>query len=102
MDKFANTTSDLDSQHYQFVSKQVVSKLTGLSGETLKRYRLQGKLQKDIHWVVLNSRVVRYNITLVLDWVQNHVSNPNAHLRAIDNYLADLPSNQRKKRQSRS
>jgi hypothetical protein len=102
MDKFANTTSNLDSQHYPFVSKQVVSKLTGLSGDTLKRYRLQGKLQKDIHWVVLNSRVVRYNITLVLDWVQNHVSNPNAHLRAIDNYLAYLPSNQRKRRQSRS
>ncbi|MBD2458485.1 hypothetical protein H6G80_31020 [Nostoc sp. FACHB-87] len=97
-----NITSNLDSQHYQFVTKQVVSKLTGLSSDTLKRYRLQGKLQKDIHWVVLNSRVVRYNVTLVLDWLQNHVSNPNAHLRAIDNYLAYLASNQRKRRQTRS
>ncbi|ACC83241.1 hypothetical protein [Nostoc punctiforme] len=102
MDKFTNTTSNFDSQHYPFVNKQVASKLTGLSGDTLKRYRLQGKLQKDIHWVVLNSRVVRYNITLVLDWVQNHISNPNAHLRAIDNYLAYLPSNQRKRRKTRS
>lgn len=102
METCTGTPSNLDSQQYPFVTKQVVSKLTGLSGDTLKKYRLQGKLQKDIHWVVLNSRVVRYNITLVLDWVQNHVSNPNAHQRAIDNYLAYLPSNQRKRRQTRS
>ncbi|BAY91428.1 hypothetical protein FDUTEX481_01705 [Tolypothrix sp. PCC 7601] len=89
-------------QDYQFVTKQVMSEVTGLSSNTLKKYRLQGKLQRDIHWITLNSRVVRYNITLVLDWVQNHISNPKAHLRAIENYLADLPSNQPKRRRNSS
>ncbi|BAZ01114.1 hypothetical protein NIES37_51120 [Tolypothrix tenuis PCC 7101] len=89
-------------QDYQFVTKQVMSEVTGLSSNTLKKYRLQGKLQRDIHWITLNSRVVRYNIILVLDWVQNHISNPEAHLRAIENYLADLPSNQPKRRRNRS
>ncbi|WP_413174491.1 hypothetical protein [Anabaena azotica] len=95
-------TSNSNSQHYQFVTKQVASQLTGLSGDTLKRYRLQKKLQKDIHWITLNSRVVRYNITLVLDWVQNHISDPKAHLRAIDNYLASLPSSQPKRKRNRA
>jgi hypothetical protein len=97
-----NSAQNLQVQHYQFVSKQVVTELTGLSGYTLKRYRLQGKLQQDIHWVAVNSRVIRYNIKLVLDWLQNHISNPQAHLRAIENYLASLPSSQKKVRRSSS
>lgn len=97
-----NLPVSFNSQNYQFVSKQVVTELTGLSGDTLKRYRLQGKLQKDIHWVTLNSRVVRYNLSLVLDWLQNHVSNPQAHTRAIENYLASLPSSQKKTRRNHS
>jgi hypothetical protein len=101
MDISKANLSNSNSQYYQFVTKQVASQLTGLSGDTLKRYRLQGKLQKDIHWITLNSRVVRYNLTLVLDWVQNHISNPQAHLRAIDNYLASLPSSQPKRKRNR-
>ncbi|BAZ00004.1 hypothetical protein NIES37_39860 [Tolypothrix tenuis PCC 7101] len=97
-----NLPTNIKSQHYQFVSKHVATELTGLSECTLKRYRLQGKLQQDIHWVTINSRVVRYNITLVLDWLQNHASNPQAHLRAIENYLASLPSNQKKTRRKTS
>jgi hypothetical protein len=82
--------------HYQFVNKQTAAQLTGLSSETLKRYRRQGKLQKDIHWIAVNSKVIRYNISLVLDWLQNHQSNPQAHLSAIANYLSSLPSSQKK------
>ena len=76
--------------------------MTGLSAETLKKYRLSGLLQKDIHWVVINSRVIRYNIALVLDWIQNKNSNPQGHIRAIENYLASLPSGQEKPRIKRS
>ncbi len=90
------------SHNYQFVNKKVAHQLTGLSGETLKRYRLEGKLQRDIHWVAINSRVVRYNISLLLDWIQNQASNPQAHLRAVENYLASLPSSQKKVRSNRS
>ena len=47
-----------------FVGKQQASKTLDLSGETLKRYRLEGKWIEGIHWVRLNSRCVRYNLEL--------------------------------------
>lgn len=89
-------------QDYQFIDKKVAAKLTGLSSDTLKRYRQKGKLQKDIHWVSVNSRVVRYNKTLLIDWIQNHQSNHQAHSKAVENYLSSLPSSQKKTRQKRS
>ena len=94
--------SNSSIQDYQFIDKNVAAKLTGLSGDTLKRYRQKGKLQKDIHWVSVNSRVVRYNKTLLSDWIQNHQSNPKAHSKAIENYLASLPSSQKKTQGKRS
>ncbi|MGB3655679.1 MAG: hypothetical protein WBA41_31330 [Rivularia sp. (in: cyanobacteria)] len=94
--------SNSSIQDYQFIDKNVAAKLTGLSGDTLKRYRQKGKLQKDIHWVSVNSRVVRYNKTLLIDWIQNHQSNPKAHSKAIENYLASLPSSQKKTKEKRS
>lgn len=100
MTNSSDNTIQLD--HYQFVSKQVAAQMTGLSSETLKRYRLEGSLQKDIHWIAINSRVVRYNISLVLDWMQNKDSNPQGHLKAIENYLASLPSSQKKQKGNRS
>jgi hypothetical protein len=93
-----NSPKNMTLQHYQLVNKQVAAEMTGLSSETLKKYRLEGILQKDIHWVVINSRVIRYNISLVLDWMQNKDSNPQGHLRAIENYLASLPSAQKKRK----
>jgi hypothetical protein len=94
--------SNSSIQDYQFIDKNLAAKLTGLSGDTLKRYRQKGKLQKDIHWVSVNSRVVRYNKTLLIDWIQNHQSNPKAHSKAIENYLASLPSSQKKTKAKRS
>lgn len=96
------TSSDVKSQHYAFVNKQTASELTGLSAETLKKYRHAGKLEKGIHWVEINCRVVRYNISLLLDWVQNHDENPKGHIKAIENYLASLPSSQKQTRGNRS
>lgn len=55
------------NQAYRLVDKHEVVKLTGYSDSTLKRYRITGKLQENIHWVSINSRSVRYNIVLVLD-----------------------------------
>jgi len=97
-----NAQKKMTLQHYQLVNKQVAAEMTGLSSETLKKYRLEGILQKDIHWVVINSRVIRYNISLVLDWMQNKDSNPQGHLRAIESYLASLPSGQKKPRANHS
>ncbi|MDJ0733531.1 MAG: hypothetical protein QNJ47_05485 [Nostocaceae cyanobacterium] len=46
--------------------------------------------------------MIRYNISLLLDWMQNKDSNPQGHLQAIENYLASLPSAQRNIRSRRS
>lgn len=78
-----------------FVNKRQASQQLNLSGETLKRYRLQGDWIEGIHWVRLNSRCVRYNLDLIQDWFHNR-QNPNAHMRAIEMYQATLLSNQRK------
>ncbi|MFM7447988.1 MAG: hypothetical protein ACKO24_05255 [Leptolyngbyaceae cyanobacterium] len=78
-----------------FVGKQQASKTLDLSGETLKRYRLEGKWIEGIHWVRLNSRCVRYNLELIQDWFHNQ-HDPTAHFRAIEAYQETLLSNQRK------
>lgn len=81
----------------QFVNKREAERLTGFSYETLKKYRLSGLLIENIHWIKFNSRVVRYNAPLLLDFLQNR-NDPQAHQRAIESYQTTLPSNQRKSR----
>lgn len=88
------------SETIRFVKKREISRLTGLSGETLKKYRLSGILYQDIHWIRVNSKVVLYNVPLILDWLHN-INDPKAHQRAIETYYAMLPSNQKRRRQGR-
>lgn len=78
-----------------FASKQQTTQYLQLSGTTLKRYRLQGLLIEDIHWIRLNSRCIRYNLDLIQDWLHNR-HDPIAHQRAIEVYQANLLSNQKK------
>ncbi|PSB25348.1 excisionase family protein [Stenomitos frigidus] len=85
----------------QFCNKHRLSDATGLSPETFKKYRLSGKWIEGVHWQRLNSRCVLYNLSLILDWVANR-SSPCVHQRAIESYLAALPSNQPKKRGRRA
>lgn len=73
-----------------------IAKVTGLSPETIRRYRYRGLLKENLHWVTINPRLVLYIEPLVLDWFLNQ-NDPVAHQRAIDHYLSKLPSNQRKK-----
>jgi hypothetical protein len=85
---------------FQFVGKREISKLTGLSGDTLKKYRLKGLLSQDIHWIRINSKVVRYNVPLIKDWLQN-INDPQTHQRAIEAYLATLLSSPGKSKKRR-
>lgn len=95
-----STTKQLHSySHFQFVKKRQISELTGLSSDTLKKYRIRGLLIEDIHWVRVNSKLVLYNVPLIMDWLQN-ISDPKAHQRAIEAYQAMLLSNQGKRRKS--
>lgn len=87
------------SQEVRFVKKREISRLTGLSGDTLKKYRLSGLLSEDIHWIRVNSKVVLYNVPLILDWLQN-IHDPQAHQQAIALYMAALLSNKKKRQKS--
>jgi tRNA(His) 5'-end guanylyltransferase len=77
-----------------FVSKQQASQFLTLSGETMRRYRVQGEWIEGVHWVRVNCRCVRYNLDLLEDWLHNR-SNPSAHQRAIAAYQASLLSHQK-------
>lgn len=78
----------------RFVNKRDAEELTGFSHETLKKWRLEGKLVLGIHWIKVGNsdRVIRYNGPLLIDFLQNQ-EDPVAHQRAIDAYLKSLPSN---------
>jgi len=69
----------------RFVTKQQAAQCLSLSGSTLKKYRLSGEWIEGGHWVRLNSRCVRYNLELLLDWAHNR-HDPKTHGRAIDAY----------------
>lgn len=96
------TEQILDREEFRFVKKQEITRLTGLSDSTLKRYRLSGVLVEEIHWIRLNSRSIRYNAKLILNWLQN-INDRQAHLRAIEAYLVTLsPKPKRGKRSSQA
>ena len=83
----------------KFITKRQAEELTGFSCETLKKWRLSGKLIEGVHWIRVGNtqRVVRYNQSLLIDFLQNQ-QNPLAHERAIEAYLASLPSHKPRKR----
>jgi hypothetical protein len=90
-----SAVSALSTNQVRFADKQEMSRLTGLSADTLKRYRLSGLLIENVHWIRLNSRTVRYCVPLVLDRIQNQHS-PKLHEKAIENYQTLLMSYQGK------
>lgn len=77
-----------------WVDKYEAAALLGISVHTLKSYR---KLywQSGIQYQYINSRTIRYHRWLILDWIANRFA-PECHQRAIELYLASLPSNQSK------
>lgn len=78
-----------------WINKHSASTLLEISVHTLKTYRIL-HWQSGIHYQHLNSRTIRYNRELILDWVVN-IPYPEVHQRAIQAYLASLPSNQNKR-----
>lgn len=89
----ARLSSSTTLNQVLFADKWEMARLTGLSTDTLKRYRLNGLLQENIHWVALNTRTVRFCVPLVLDWIQNR-NFPELHNKAIEHYQSLLLSYQ--------
>lgn len=78
------------------LNKYGAAKLLAVSTHTLKSYRKK-YWQVGIHFHYLSPRAIRYHKGLLLDWSANR-SCPQAHQRAIQNYLASLLSNQKKRK----
>jgi hypothetical protein len=84
----------------EWCDKHEASRITGLSALTLRDWRLDGRLVEGIHWIRIGTRCVRYNSALLRDYVATQLS-PTIHQRAVDNYLASLPSNKQKHKNRR-
>lgn len=93
------TWDQLKNLGIQLVKKGKAAELLDISPETLKKYRLQkgSTLIAGIHYVVLNSRTIRYNASLLIDWFLNWNA-PEQHQKTIAAFLASLPANQPVKR----
>lgn len=77
-----------------FVDPSVIEEKLGLSVRTLQNLRRDESLIRGIHFVEVNCRVILYNLPLMIDWLANR-HDPQAHLKAIENFQAELLSNRR-------
>lgn len=77
----------------ELVNLQILTERTKISDKSFYRYRKLGLLQEGVHYFTLSYNKVLYNLDLILDWIANR-QNPEAHERAIQNFLATLPSSQ--------
>ena len=67
---------------YQFVDKHQACECLSCCDATLRRYRAGQEWIEGIHWIRINSRVVRYNLELLRDWQANR-HDQMAHQKAI-------------------
>ena len=83
----------------RLVTKHEAADMLAMSHETLKKLRLRpdSPLIRNVHYFKLNSRTIRYNAPLLMDWAINR-DNPAVHQRTIEQFLAATPANQPKKR----
>ena len=94
-----NQISEPEVSQY-WVNKHIAAQILGISTHTLKLYRKR-YWTVGIHFQYLNSRTIRYHEGLIRDWLAN-ISDPPAHQRGKEVYLASLLSNQPKKRSRKS
>ncbi|MGA7934970.1 MAG: hypothetical protein WCA35_15595 [Kovacikia sp.] len=72
-----------------------------VSEEFLRKKRYQGILLEGVHYIRIGEhKGILYNRPLIIDWMINRRF-PNVHQRAIDNFLASLPSNQPRRKSGR-
>ncbi|GAB4216303.1 MAG: hypothetical protein OHK0012_18290 [Synechococcales cyanobacterium] len=84
-----------------FVDQSTIQTKLGLSAKTLQTLRREGTLIQGLHYSEINSRLILYNLPLMIDWIVNR-QDPQSHLRAVDAFLSGLLSNQKKTHASKS
>lgn len=80
-----------------FADPSVIQEKLGLSAHTLNTLRKDGSFIQGIHYVEVNSRLILYNLPILIDWLVNR-HDPNAHFAAIQQFQSVLLSNQPKPR----
>jgi hypothetical protein len=66
-----------------------------VSTSSLARWRKAGSLEEGVHYFKTSPTSILYNVELIFDWLANK-HQPELHERAIENFLAALPSSQPK------
>jgi hypothetical protein len=94
-----NSQKHLETQVW--IDKHDAAKIIGLSIHTLKKLRSEkargsDRLIEGIHFVRYGGYCIRYHSELLKDYAATRCD-PEAHKRAIEIYLASLPSNQPKR-----
>lgn len=67
----------------------------GVSISSIARWRKAGTLEEGVHYFKPGPTSILYNVELIYDWLANK-HQPELHERAIENFLASLPSSQPK------
>lgn len=100
--KSFDTHSDVENLPVILGDKHTTAAALSLSTSTLKHYRLakDSTLIQGIHYYVINPRMIRYNITLMVHWLL-HQNEPHEHQRAIEAYLAKMAQMQSSPRKCR-
>ncbi len=80
-----------------FADPSVIQEKLGLSAHTLSNFRKDGSFIQGIHYVEVNSRLILYNLPLIIDWLVNR-HDPATHQVAISHFQAGLMSNQPRNR----
>jgi hypothetical protein len=75
-----------------FYSQKDAAQMVGLKTLTLKRFRYDGTFVKGVHFAMPSPKVTIWNVPLIQDFLANQ-DDPQAHERAIESFLASLPSN---------
>ena len=69
-----------------FVDKHELAARIGYSHHSFKRFRKNKIWLKGIHYIKLNSRTIRYNLDLCLNWLANQ-HEPKVHDAYIKEHL---------------
>lgn len=101
--KWNKQTIEALSPPIRLIDKHQAAALLSISPSTLKQYRRAKNSPwiEGIHYFRWNSRCIRYNEALLLDW-GIHRNDPQAHQKAIEAFLAQLSNHQPRRRRRKS
>jgi hypothetical protein len=79
----------------KLVNARQLTQETQLSSRTMLRLRSAEKWELGIHYFKISETKILYNLELIQDWIAN-LHQIQLHEKAIENFLASLPSSQAK------